>query len=201
MGIDRRAWAAVFTAIACGCGGEIDGSTTVVAGDGKPHVIADVYGPSAPRSTAPAGDWTLYELDDARGLVGTLLHFLAGGQLGVTSIDSKTITDDERGDREVPVVPTAWVGPKGARHDCTIANRWRMVDDHHLGVLFTCDDGLGREAVFGFPASSPPFPPPPDSSGMFELTFDSLGGEVGATMAPIPAGSRVIRIGLRRATE
>lgn len=180
MGIGRHVWGLALTAIACGCGGEIDGSSSVVTGDGKLHTIPDVYGPSATASSGPAGDWTLDQIDAFNEGTSTLLSFLAGGQLGVTSLSSTIDYDDEKGDRVVRTVTTLWAGPKHGQL-CQIANRWRMLDEHRLGLLFTCADGVGREAIFRFPLGSSFSPPDTQNKRgrSYLLILDAFGAEPG----------------------
>jgi hypothetical protein len=201
MSIDRHAWLAVWAGLASGCGGEVDGSSTVVTEDGKPHVIADVYGASSSHTDGPLGDWTLGELDVAADSNITLLHFLPDGQLVVTSIDETKVYDDIHGDRFVPTVAEIWGGPKGARWKCEIANRWRMIDSQRIGILFTCDDRLGREAVFRIDASGAIFPPPTtrNSDRRYPLTLEMTGGDRGP-MGDTP-GSQIYGFELAGATD
>jgi hypothetical protein len=62
---------------------------------------------------------------------------------------------------------------------CEIANRWRSVEPHRLGILFTCDDGLAREAVFWFPAWVPSALSKAEASNAalrFDLVLETVGG-------------------------
>ena len=147
--------------------------------DGKPHLIADVYGASSNARAAPLGDWTLYEVDSFEDTSRMLLHFLADGHLDATALDSKKVYDDVHGDRLVPNVTVIAAGHRSGIRSCAIANRWRVVDDLRLGILFTCDDGLGREAVFSLPGpvASLPLPSTPNSDMGYELTLETVGGE------------------------
>ena len=183
MTIERSAWrawlaAAASAAIACGCSGALDGSSSVITDDGEPHAIADVYGASSDASAGLVGEWTLIKLDAYNGVTETRLHFLADGHLDM--IPSETIggSDETQGDTAPPSAPFLY----GPRVSCDIAGRWRMIDMDRLGILLTCSDRLNREAVFGFPGSIPSFPPNGSNDGrQFELTLDTVGREPAST--------------------
>jgi hypothetical protein len=128
-----------------------------------------------------------------------LLRFRADGRLDVIVPDSFDAF------ATLPIRPAVSAGAV----TCEIGNRWRAVDGDPLpmvftiGILFTCDDGLAREAVFRVPDGAASSPPPNggDDVAYFGVVLLSVAGKPAGDAKAVPGRWAPFRFTLLRATE